>query len=159
MYSLLWWLRRTFAVSFSREIRECLKLDPDHKECFPFYKKVKKLVKQMGQAQQLKNDRQWDECVSKANNMLKTEGSMWHYVLTAKSHICHCQAQVCITLLTYVLRFNKTVLLFGVVLSNSEKQRCDNSKHRIWIARLLRPSSTSHCLVIHLVQMVIFLAL
>ena len=23
---------------FFREIRECLKLDPDHKECFPFYK-------------------------------------------------------------------------------------------------------------------------
>ena len=25
-------------IFFFREIRECLKLDPDHKECFPFYK-------------------------------------------------------------------------------------------------------------------------
>jgi DnaJ family protein C protein 3 len=30
-----------------REIRECLRLDPDHKTCFPFYKKVKKLDKQL----------------------------------------------------------------------------------------------------------------
>ncbi|KAJ1357317.1 hypothetical protein KIN20_015443, partial [Parelaphostrongylus tenuis] len=27
------------------QIRECLKLNPDHKECFPFYKKIKKLAK------------------------------------------------------------------------------------------------------------------
>ena len=27
-----------------KEIRECLKLDPDHKDCFPFYK-VRVLVK------------------------------------------------------------------------------------------------------------------
>ena len=69
-------------------------MDPDHKECFPFYKKVKKLVKQMGQAQELKNGQQWDDCVSKARNMLKTENRVWNYVYTAKGHICHCQAQV-----------------------------------------------------------------
>ena len=27
-----------FVPSLPREIRECLKLDPDHKDCFPFYK-------------------------------------------------------------------------------------------------------------------------
>ena len=27
-----------------REIRECLRLDPDHKTCFPFYKVSSKLV-------------------------------------------------------------------------------------------------------------------
>ena len=30
--------RHFFVPSLSREIRECLKLDPDHKDCFPFYK-------------------------------------------------------------------------------------------------------------------------
>lgn len=30
--------RQFFMPSLSREIRECLKLDPDHKDCFPFYK-------------------------------------------------------------------------------------------------------------------------
>ncbi|XP_067947995.1 dnaJ homolog subfamily C member 3-like [Watersipora subatra] len=76
-----------------REIRECLKLDPDHKQCFPHYKKVKKLVKQMEQAQELKNNHEWDDCIAKAHNMLKTEGRVYHYVYTAKGHICHCQVQ------------------------------------------------------------------
>ena len=26
------------------EIRECLKLDPEHKDCYPLYKKLKKVV-------------------------------------------------------------------------------------------------------------------
>lgn len=26
-----------------KSIRECLKLDPEHKNCFPFYKKIKKV--------------------------------------------------------------------------------------------------------------------
>lgn len=39
-----------------REIRECLKLDQDHKECHTHYKKVKKLVKQLNQAQDLINE-------------------------------------------------------------------------------------------------------
>lgn len=30
--------RNFFVPSLPREIRECLKLDPDHKDCFPFYK-------------------------------------------------------------------------------------------------------------------------
>ncbi|KAF6028169.1 DNAJC3 [Bugula neritina] len=76
-----------------REIRECLKLDPDHKMCFPFYKKVKKLVKQMEQARQMRNEGEWDDCVTKAKSMLKTESLVHSYVHTAKSHICHCQAQ------------------------------------------------------------------
>ncbi len=27
------------------EVRECLRLDPDHKECYPLYKRVKKVAK------------------------------------------------------------------------------------------------------------------
>ena len=50
----------------------------------------------MDQAQDLKNNKEWDDCITKARNMLKTEGHVYHYVYTAKSHICHCQAQVCL---------------------------------------------------------------
>ena len=39
-----------------REIRECLKLDQDHKACHAHYKKVKKLAKQLNQAQEFIND-------------------------------------------------------------------------------------------------------
>ena len=35
------------------EIRECLKLDQDDKECFAHYKQVKKLSKQMDSAEEL----------------------------------------------------------------------------------------------------------
>ncbi|XP_060561613.1 dnaJ homolog subfamily C member 3-like [Ruditapes philippinarum] len=75
------------------QVKECLKLDPDHKECFPFYKKVKKLAKQLKEAQDLSNSEQYDDCVKKANKILETENKAYHYVLTAKSHRCHCLAK------------------------------------------------------------------
>jgi DnaJ family protein C protein 3 len=81
-------------VSVFSQVKECLKLDPDHKECFPFYKKVKKLAKQLKEAQDLSNSEQYDDCVKKANKILETENKAYHYVLTAKSHRCHCLAKV-----------------------------------------------------------------
>ena len=35
------------------EVRECLKLDPDHKQCYSHYKQVKKLNKQIHSAEEL----------------------------------------------------------------------------------------------------------
>ena len=75
-------------------MKECLKLDPDHKECFPFYKKVKKLAKQLREAEELSEKEQWDECVLKARQILKTEPKAFPFVHTAKGHICHCLAKV-----------------------------------------------------------------
>lgn len=77
-----------------RQIRECLKLDPDHKECFPFYKKVKKLVKQIDATQEYQSQQMWEDCVNKANAMLKTEPDMYTYVQRARGYICHCEAKV-----------------------------------------------------------------
>lgn len=42
MYLLLVFLLYTNLFS---EVRECLKLDPDHKDCYKHYKSVKKLFK------------------------------------------------------------------------------------------------------------------
>ncbi|XP_050417587.1 dnaJ homolog subfamily C member 3 [Patella vulgata] len=75
------------------QIRECLKLDPDHKQCFPHYKKVKKLVKLMTSAQELTNEEQYDECVKKAEQMEKIESEVFHYVLKAASHRCKCYSR------------------------------------------------------------------
>ena len=75
-------------------MKECLKLDPDHKECFPFYKKVKKLVKQLQNAQDASNSENWDDCVNKARKIMETESKVYNFVHTSKSHICHCQAKV-----------------------------------------------------------------
>ena len=77
-----------------REIRECLKLDPDHKECFPFYKKAKKLVKQMQSVHNFINDKKWGDCITKAEAMLKTESEVFQFMQRAKGHICHCHAMV-----------------------------------------------------------------
>lgn len=72
------------------EIRECLKLDPDHKGCFPFYKKVKKLAGQIKSVHELIGESRYEDCVEKANQMLKTEPQVGPFVFKAKSHMCHC---------------------------------------------------------------------
>jgi len=56
-----------------QQIRECLKLDPEHKDCYPFYKKVKKVVKFLTAAQEAQTAQDWEECVTAANKVLKNE--------------------------------------------------------------------------------------
>ncbi|KAK2144538.1 hypothetical protein LSH36_748g01016 [Paralvinella palmiformis] len=75
------------------EIRECLKLDPDHKDCFSHYKKVKKLAKQISSVHELINEQKWDDCISKVDQMLKTEPELFAFVHKANSHKCHCYAK------------------------------------------------------------------
>ena len=76
------------------QIRECLKLDPDDKNCQPHYKKVKKLVKQINAAQEAKNNGQYDECLNKAKQFMKTEPSEEFYQLKGEGYLCHCNAKV-----------------------------------------------------------------
>ncbi|XP_022339432.2 dnaJ homolog subfamily C member 3-like [Crassostrea virginica] len=75
------------------QIRECLKLDPDDKNCQPHYKKVKKLVKQINAAQEAKNNGQYDECLNKAKQFMKTEPSEEFYQLKGEGYLCHCNAK------------------------------------------------------------------
>jgi DnaJ family protein C protein 3 len=75
------------------QIRECLKLDPDHKECFEHYKKLKKLVKQLQQVLEARNNQNYEECVNKASQVMKTEPDIMPFTLRAKSFLCHCHAQ------------------------------------------------------------------
>ena len=56
-----------------QQIRECLTLDPEHKDCYPFYKKVKKVVKFLTAAQEAQSSQDWEECVNAANKVLKNE--------------------------------------------------------------------------------------
>ncbi|XP_062592572.1 dnaJ homolog subfamily C member 3-like, partial [Saccostrea cucullata] len=72
------------------QIRECLKLDPDDKQCQPHYKKVKKLVKQLNAAQEAKVAGQYDECLNKAKQFMKTEPNVEFYQLKGQSYLCHC---------------------------------------------------------------------
>ena len=54
-------------------IRECLKLDPEHKDCYPFYKKVKKVAKFLIAAQEAQNNQDWQECIDASQKILKNE--------------------------------------------------------------------------------------
>jgi len=76
-----------------KEIRECLKLDQDHKACHIHYKKVKKLVKQLNQAQELINEGSYGDAVSKLQAALKTETSEAKIVLKIQSRLCLCNKQ------------------------------------------------------------------
>lgn len=74
-------------------IRECLKLDPDHKDCFSHYKKVKKLAGQLRSLQELVGQSLYDECVEKGKAALRTEPDVMPLVAQVRGRICHCHSK------------------------------------------------------------------
>lgn len=70
------------------EIRECLKLDQDDKECFAHYKQVKKLSKQMDSAEELISEQRYQEAIDKYESVMKTEPKNPFYTTKAKERIC-----------------------------------------------------------------------
>ncbi|XP_065569904.1 dnaJ homolog subfamily C member 3-like [Artemia franciscana] len=72
------------------EVRECLKLDPEHKECFPHYKKVKKVVKVVNDLNSAASDERFTDCISLANKLLKVEPSNQNFYFQAEEKLCHC---------------------------------------------------------------------
>ncbi|XP_011504449.1 PREDICTED: dnaJ homolog subfamily C member 3 [Ceratosolen solmsi marchali] len=73
-----------------KEIRECLKLDPEHSKCFPFYKKVKKLAKFMEDAEAAVESNDLQTCIEKSNRILKQELSIDNVRITALRLLCKC---------------------------------------------------------------------
>jgi DnaJ family protein C protein 3 len=74
-------------------IRECLKLDPEHKDCYPFYKKVKKVAKFLMAAQEAQNNQDWQECIDAAQKILKNEPKIENIRFHGYDKNCHCQLQ------------------------------------------------------------------
>uniref|UniRef100_A0A8C7ESZ6 DnaJ homolog subfamily C member 3 n=1 Tax=Neovison vison TaxID=452646 RepID=A0A8C7ESZ6_NEOVI len=72
------------------EVRECLKLDQDHKRCFAHYKQVKKLNKLIESAEELIRDGRYTDATSKYESVMKTEPSVSEYTIRSKERICHC---------------------------------------------------------------------
>uniref|UniRef100_A0A3B3RT25 DnaJ homolog subfamily C member 3 n=1 Tax=Paramormyrops kingsleyae TaxID=1676925 RepID=A0A3B3RT25_9TELE len=75
------------------EVRECLKLDPDHKQCFSHYKQVKKLNKQIASAEELIQQQRYEDAASKYESVKETEPDVHHYTHLANERICHCFSQ------------------------------------------------------------------
>jgi len=75
------------------EIRECLKLDPEHKDCFPLYKKLKKVVKFLVKAKEAREQQNWEECVDAAGKVLKNEPTVTMIRFHGHDRLCHCQKE------------------------------------------------------------------
>uniref|UniRef100_A0A1A9WRY1 J domain-containing protein n=1 Tax=Glossina brevipalpis TaxID=37001 RepID=A0A1A9WRY1_9MUSC len=73
-----------------KEIRECLKLDPEHKDCFPFYKKLRKVEKSLTSAEQFRDEEQYGSCINSAEMVLKHEEDETMVIFEAKSLLCSC---------------------------------------------------------------------
>ncbi|TNN04239.1 dnaJ homolog subfamily C member 3a [Takifugu flavidus] len=75
------------------EVRECLKLDPDHKQCYSHYKQVRKLNKQILSAEALIQEQRYEDAVNKYEAVMKTEPDVHHFTVLAKERICHALTQ------------------------------------------------------------------
>ncbi|XP_046968498.1 dnaJ homolog subfamily C member 3 [Vanessa cardui] len=76
-----------------KEIRECLKLDPEHKSCFPFYKKLKKVDKLLLDCEERSQSRDFLGCVDSANKVLRIEEQVTLVVFEARRWLCSCYAK------------------------------------------------------------------
>ncbi|CAH0386191.1 unnamed protein product [Bemisia tabaci] len=100
-----------------REIRECLKLDPEHKLCFPHYKVVKKVDKLLAEAQQNLDEQDYESCISNAKKVLKTETKEQQIIFLANEKLCQCylksgQVSQSLTACNEALEIEKTASLY-----------------------------------------------
>jgi len=74
-----------------REIRECLKLDPEHKYCFPLYKTLKKLDKLYQEGVKAGESEQFSECTSDIKKALKVDPKIPRKVeFKLRKKLCWC---------------------------------------------------------------------
>lgn len=76
-----------------KEVRECLKLDPEHKDCFPFYKKIKKVEKALSDAHQSLERGEYQECIDATKKALKLETEIPMIIFNAKQLSCTCHVK------------------------------------------------------------------
>lgn len=76
------------------QVRECLKLDPEHKECFPHYKKVKKVAKLVNDLTTSANENNYEVCVAAAKKVAKADPTISELLYLAEDKLCHCHLQL-----------------------------------------------------------------
>jgi len=76
-----------------KEVRECLKLDQDHKRCHNHYKRVKKLVKFFETAQKYMDEGKHNDAIFKLNAALKLENENIKFIIKAKEKMCTCHVK------------------------------------------------------------------
>lgn len=78
------------ATDSLKEIRECLRLDPEHKDCFPFYKKIKKVDKFLKEAEENLEANNFAGCIESVQKVLKNENDIRMIIFNAKQLLCTC---------------------------------------------------------------------
>ncbi|GJQ80860.1 putative dnaJ homolog subfamily C member 3-like [Trypoxylus dichotomus] len=81
------------ATDALKYIRECLKLDPEHKDCFPFYKKIKKVEKLLTDAENAIEEKNYADCIDFGNKVLKQERDIQMIIYYAKRVLCTCYSK------------------------------------------------------------------
>lgn len=78
------------ATESLKSIRECLRLDPEHKDCFPFYKRIKKVEKFLTEAEIAQENKNYQECIDAALKAIKNEKEVQNVIYNAKRILCSC---------------------------------------------------------------------
>lgn len=74
-----------------KEVRECLRLDPEHKKCFPLYKKVKQVDKLLQQCEESAKNSEYASCIEYSRKLLKLEEDSESMVtLEGRKWLCAC---------------------------------------------------------------------
>lgn len=81
------------ATDALKSIRECLKLDPEHKDCFPLYKNIKKVEKFLTDADLALEAGKYAECIESAEKALKNEKTVQKIIYEAKKLMCSCTSK------------------------------------------------------------------
>ncbi|CAL8101916.1 unnamed protein product [Calicophoron daubneyi] len=81
------------ALQSLEEIRECLRLDPEHKGCMKHYKQVRKVTKAITKAQEALEASDYEQGIKNAKEILKLEPSNPEYQIQAKTLLCQCFAK------------------------------------------------------------------
>lgn len=77
-------------------VRECLKLDPDHKSCMDFYKPTKKLNNHIQSMLSYKSSKENDDCYSQGKNalkVLKENSKQTPLIYSIQSVMCNCMSK------------------------------------------------------------------
>lgn len=74
-------------------VRECLRLDPDHKKCSDYYKMLRKLTKLLERMKKSHDDRDYNDCIVAAKLVIDNDKNSQVFIQKSQSYICSCNSK------------------------------------------------------------------
>jgi DnaJ family protein C protein 3 len=75
------------------DVRECLRLDADHKKCSDFYKSLRKLNKLLEKMRKAHDENNFNECISAAKSVMGHDAKSASFKLKGEQFLCTCNAK------------------------------------------------------------------